>query len=602
MRSPQLTGTFPHGAGRAIAMKERVLQRAGAVACAAMLFLSLGSPSHGGPVALHDAARPAERAAYLDTVYSELKVLPKIQRQVADHGKRRALIIGNDRYQELDPLKKAVGDAEALAKTLTDLGFEVTLREDVGLDAFDDALEDFYQTLQEGDTVFLFYSGHGVAYDNANYLLPVDTPRLGSNEGRKIWRVAIDASQILAEIEKRGAQVALVVLDACRNNPFARDGGRGAASLKGLAPIEPDRGIFLIYSAGIGEEALDSVAPDDPDPNSVFTRKFLPILKTPGLPLVDIAKRTQVEVRALTRQLVPPYDQAPAYYDQVVGQYYFVPPRPRLFGMAIGVDKYVNYQLRGAVNDAESVARALEALGADKVVRFYDDDASVPFIEYVWRDMLEDANPGDTIVLSYAGASGHIPAEHGDEAGGFDEVLVLGGVDVKAASANPAAINRKAIITDNELTDWMEEAAAKNVNVVLLTDGCDGGGLLDRPFANVSFISGSAENETVYEYEIDGRKHGIASVGFAEALGGAADYNGDGFISQRELFHFVSRFVFDKVGTRQNPSFLPDLASDQRDLDAATDIPLFQLPADIVTRTAAALAEPWPGDDEAEPR
>lgn len=101
----------------------------------------------------------------------------------------------------------------------------------------------------------------------------------------------------------------------------------------------------------------------------------------------------------------------------------------------------------------------------------------------------------------------------------------------------------------------MALAADRNVNVVLFVDGCDAGGLLDREFANVSFIGSSAEGEVVKEYEVEGRAHGLASVAFAAALEGAADYNGDGFMTQRELYHHVADGVFQGAGLQQNRNF-----------------------------------------------
>jgi hypothetical protein len=566
-------------------LRGRVLL-AGLLAAIAML------PAAGSAAALRVEDDPARRQQ-LDALLADLEATPAAGRVAGGQGARRALIVGNDTYETLDPLQKAIGDAESLAGELTQLDFVVSLHKNVGLDDFDTALEDFYGTIAEGDTALLFYSGHGIAFEGVNYLLPVDTPELAPDEGRKLKRVAVNATEILESVKERGVELAMVVLDACRDDPFAREGTRGGTALAGLAPVEPERGVFVIYSAGVGEKALDRLGPDDPEPNSVFTRKFLPILATPGLPLVDIAKRTQVEVRELAKQAK--HVQAPAYYDQVVGQYYFQPPRPRLFGIAIGVDEYVGYNLRGAVNDAERVARAVEALGADKVVRLFDRNANVQFIDYVWRDMIEDARPGDTIVLHYAGASVQIPDASGDEEDGRDEVLTLSGVDFPAAAADLRTVDPGAVILDDALTSWMELAAAKNINVVFIADGCHGGGLLDREFANVSFVGASAEDETVLEYEIGGRMHGAASVAFAEAVEGAADYNSDGYVSQRELFRHLASFVLDVAGSQQTPNFLPLLLGEGEARDRATDLPLFQVPADIEDRKAA-LDLPWPGD------
>ena len=514
----------------------------------------------------------AERWQSLDELRAQLEALPAVEAAGAGTGKRRALVIGNDAYEALAPLQKAVADADSVAKTLSGLGFEVTSADNLARDPFDETLEAFYQSLEENDVALIFYSGHGLASEGSNFLLPVDMPMLEPDEGRKLKREAVDAGEILGRLSDRGVGLALVVLDACRDDPFARDGTKGGMSLKGLARMQPQKGMFVLYSAGVGQKALDRLGPDDGEPNSVFTRKFMPILSTPGLPLVDIAKRTQVEVQALARKVH--HTQEPAYYDQVVGQYYFQPPKPRLFGIAIGIDDYVGYRLAGAVNDADVVADAIRALGAEKVVTLRDADARLQFVEYVWSDMLADARPGDTIVLAYAGISGQRPAPAGSgEEDGKDEFLLLSGGNVLDAKGDPASVAPDALLSDDDLTRWMEAAADRNVNVVLLVDGCHGGGLLDRSFANVSFLGASAEDEVVLEYEVDGLKHGLASVAFAYGVGGYADYNADGYVTQRELFTYVSRQVLNIAGLRQTPQFLPALGA------APSDMPLFRLAA-----------------------
>lgn len=514
-----------------------------------------------------------ERLAAFEAMREELAKQPSVASVTATSGKRRAFVVGNDEYKAIPKLYKAVGDSTSVSAALKQLGFEVTARQNLVRDDFDDALEAFYDTLQEGDVAVFYYSGHGIAVDGANYLLPVDMPEVDPHDARKIRREGVDANEVVETLAARGVQLALVVLDACRDDPFARDGTRSAASLRGLAPITPNNGVFVIYSAGIGEKALDRLSDADPDPNSIFTRKFVPILETPGLPLVDIAKRTQVEVHALARQVK--HRQAPAYYDQVIGHYYFRPPRPRLFGLSIGIDNYAGAELRGAVNDANAVAEAVEDLGADKVVRILNEDATSDRVGETWQDLLQEADPGDTIVFSYAGSSAQRAVPGVEEQDGQVEFLLLAGVDMVAAQSG-SEMDESEILTDWQLTAWMEDAAEKNVNVVLLVDGCHGGGLLNREFANVSFIGASGEDEVVGEYKIDGRMHGLASIAFANAIRGKADYNRDGFVSQRELFYHISRGVFDGATMRQTPQFLPTLQSEDR-TSAASDMPLFHI-------------------------
>jgi hypothetical protein len=136
--------------------------------------------------------------------------------------------------------------------------------------------------------------------------------------------------------------LSMLVLDACRDNPFkpadtpsqstrsvsaaGLSGGkstRGLASSRGLTQTTTPEGVFVIYSAGVGQTALDRLSNADTDPNSVFTRTLLPNLGRPGLSIQDMAKRTQSEVRRLASTVA--HQQMPAYYDQVLGVYVMTP-------------------------------------------------------------------------------------------------------------------------------------------------------------------------------------------------------------------------------------------------------------------------------------
>src|SRR6185312_5825086 len=117
----------------------------------------------------------------------------------------------------------------------------------------------------------------------------------------------------------RGAQTAVLVLDACRNNPFARPGTRALPGGGGLSPIVPPEGTFVLFSAGAKQTALDALSDGDPDPNSVFTRSFVRELAVPGETLVQLAKRTQGEVRQVAS--AAHHEQTPAYYDEIVGDF-----------------------------------------------------------------------------------------------------------------------------------------------------------------------------------------------------------------------------------------------------------------------------------------
>ncbi|MBK8458780.1 MAG: hypothetical protein IPL47_18035 [Phyllobacteriaceae bacterium] len=129
------------------------------------------------------------------------------------------------------------------------------------------------------------------------------------------------------------------------------------------------------------------------------------------------------------------------------------------------------------------------------------------------------------------------------------------------------------IVTDDVLTGWMDMAAAKNVNVTLVVDGCHGGGLLDREFANVSFIGGSAEDQIVPEVEIDGRFHGAVSEAFARAIEGEADFNADGFVTQTEMDALVAAAVETRVEEQADAAIPAAHGRNHRGAGAVPDFP-----------------------------
>lgn len=531
-------------------------------ACCVCLLAILAVPAPAAIVVDDGEIRAdvARRAADIAAIVEDLRAMPPLGQAAAKGQRRRALVIGNNDYEELADLNKAEGDAVSLQATLEELGFTVTLKRNISARDFDDAVDEFVDGLERGDVAFFFFAGHGVSYQQRNFLLPADMPALDAVRESRLERYAVDAQDLVDRIYGRGVEIAFVVLDACRDNPFPPDPDtRAVRAYGGLARMTPQKGAFVLYSAGIGQKALDRLGPEDTDPNSVFTRTFRPILATPGMPAVEIAKRTQVEVHALAATV--PHDQDPAYYDQVVGQFYLKAPRPRLYGLVIGIDDYGGrFNLSGAVNDAKRLSVALDAAGAEKIVTLIDHDARLKFIDYVWNDLLDDADPGDTIAFTFAGQGTREPApDKKNEADGRRDFLILPGAKPLDQYASIAEFDEERKLTDDIFTEWMAAAARKNVNVIVLIDGCHAGGILDREFGNVSFFGASQEDEVALEKSLGGEMRGLASYVFSEAISGAADLNGDGYVTQRELFAFSDENVFHMSASEQNPQFYPTI-------------------------------------------
>ena len=235
-------------------------------------------------------------------------------------------MVGNDAYRNVPALKTADGDARAVGDELEKLGFVVRRAEDVDRPAMSRALAAFDAEIQPGDRAVFFYAGHGFEISGANYLLPTDVPAVQGAQSDLLRDSSFAVESIIDDMRERGAAVVVLVLDACRDNPFAPPGARAAALQGGLARVDAPEGVFVLMSAGAKQEALDRLSPDDGEKNSVFTRVFLRELAVPGLTLVQIAKATQVGVKALAASVG--FEQTPAYYDQVVGDIVLSDPSP----------------------------------------------------------------------------------------------------------------------------------------------------------------------------------------------------------------------------------------------------------------------------------
>lgn len=236
---------------------------------------------------------------------------------------RYALVVGIDNYTWLEPLRKATNDARAVADTLKSAGFGVTLALDLDADALYDQLARFTAALRPGDDVVIYFAGHGVEVDGRNWLLPADMAPLRPGDEVKLRRAALATDDLLSEITARGPQITLMILDACRDNPFSRQGTRSVGTTRGLARLDAPRGTYVIYSAGAGQTALDRLGEGDRNPNSVFTRALLPRLSQPGLSIRDLAQEVRMEVDATARSIG--HDQFPAIYDQLAGEFSILP-------------------------------------------------------------------------------------------------------------------------------------------------------------------------------------------------------------------------------------------------------------------------------------
>lgn len=247
-----------------------------------------------------------------------LMALASLLAPPASASDRVALIIGIDEYENVPRLSKATGDAIALGARLEQLGFEVDMLLNGSRREIAQKLSGLRARAESATTVLVHFSGHGVASGGENFLLPKDVSTPGMDPHLLEYE-AISQSQLIDTLGPREGQnrQLILIVDACRDNPYAKS-TRSFGTERGLARIEPPRGVFIMYSAGFGETALDSLGEKDTEPTSVYTRVLLQQLARPGANLIDIANDTRAAVANLASGIG--HQQNPASYDQVDGR------------------------------------------------------------------------------------------------------------------------------------------------------------------------------------------------------------------------------------------------------------------------------------------
>lgn len=230
--------------------------------------------------------------------------------------RRFAFVMGNGAYQNIAKLPNALNDANATRAMLQEAGFDVTAATDLSLAGLRSALDVFVEKVKQGaagSTALVYYAGHAVQLDGANYILPTDVrPETSAN----IPNQSLSLTEILRKLDAAGARSKIAILDACRNNPFAaRELSRGLAlqmvdganegirSEAGLARIDSNSGTFVAFATSPGSTAADGTGP-----NSPFTTAFLREAREPGLPIEQVFRRIRLAVYDTTNGIQIPWD------------------------------------------------------------------------------------------------------------------------------------------------------------------------------------------------------------------------------------------------------------------------------------------------------
>jgi uncharacterized caspase-like protein len=224
---------------------------------------------------------------------------------------RIALVIGNAAYR-IDPLDNPLNDARLIAESLQRSGFSVTLRENLDRRALLDSLREFGSKLKDNTIAVLYYAGHGLQLRDRNYLIPVDAEIRSEDE---IPIAGIDLSFILGRMSHARSRINIVILDACRNNPFA---GKTVAAPRGLAQMDAPVGTLLAFATAPGKLAADSGAGSRA--NSLYALYLAKHMLAPGLPVESVFKRVREGVVKDTQQQQVPWESS-----SLQGEFSFVP-------------------------------------------------------------------------------------------------------------------------------------------------------------------------------------------------------------------------------------------------------------------------------------
>lgn len=219
---------------------------------------------------------------------------------------RFALVIGNADYKS-GPLKNPVNDASDMTRILKDLGFDVIHRENVNQREMELSIREFGTKLKDGSVGLFYYAGHGLQVNGRNYLIPVGAEIIKEFD---IKYESIDAGRILDEMHQAGNEMNIVILDACRDNPFARS---FRSSSRGLAQMDAPRGSIIAYSTAPG-----SIASDGDGRNSIYTKHLAKYIDTPNLTIEKIFKSVRINVVNETQGQQVPWESS-----SLMGDFYF---------------------------------------------------------------------------------------------------------------------------------------------------------------------------------------------------------------------------------------------------------------------------------------
>jgi tetratricopeptide (TPR) repeat protein len=267
---------------------------------------------------------------------------------------RHALVVGNAAYATA-PLLNAANDASAVAKVLEKAGFTVDLRLNASQKQLQDAVTGFGDRLKGGGAGLFYFAGHGVQIKGRNFLMPVGSDIKREDE---VPYKAVDVQQVLDKMETARNRINVVILDACRDNPFARSSRSGGG---GLTQVDAPIGSVVAFATAPG-----SVASDGKGSNGLYTQHLLANIERPGMPIEEVFKRVRLGVRLDSNGSQVPWESTSLEGDFVFfAQQVTAKSGPTVLPAPPGVEQIARaergYELlrQGQLDDAERLFRAL---------------------------------------------------------------------------------------------------------------------------------------------------------------------------------------------------------------------------------------------------
>lgn len=205
----------------------------------------------------------------------------------------KALVVGIDHYEQANQLDNTVNDAKAIADVLRQLKFYVCVFYDIDIDKWNEVFSEFCSDLDKYDVCVVYFAGHGVEIDGKNYLLCKNTP--AGNKGGTV-RNSLDLQASLDAIKTKNCNTNIIIIDACRNNPFPDDRTVYAAST--LTSIFAPKGTLIAYSTSPGQKADDKGMGD----HSYYTGALLQHITEIGLPIESFFKEVRTTVYNLSNE------------------------------------------------------------------------------------------------------------------------------------------------------------------------------------------------------------------------------------------------------------------------------------------------------------